>query len=189
MIFLNNSSEDIPPFSVMRPTGAAIRDDGQFYITVDKPNANFETWYEISGPFITPAGRYGVTVESPCWVTYDTGSPVYGQSWGAKSGQWTLSTGRDGFKVYGTVDASNSRMLVRQREVTLLKGKLDGDLEAGSTSSCVVWVESGACEYSVTIKDWLLASSTKIVDETPVFGMYINGIWWMSEAGACAVPS
>jgi hypothetical protein len=186
----NNSNETIPAFGVMRITGANVDNSGQSYLTVEKPNANFETYYLINGPFQISVGKYGVATDQyPCYALYNDGdgAPSYGQSWGAKNAQWKLGINRDGFDILG--NPTNGRVLVRQHKVTQLKGKLAADINSGSTASATVWIESGASEYSVTLQDWMIPSGDKILSGTPIIGLLINGVWYLIAGGDCPKPA
>lgn len=193
MIIRNDSNETIPGFAVMRVTGAAHDAAGQFYLRVDKPDDSFQTYYLVNGPFPIPAGKFGVADDDyPCYAAYDDGSgtPAFGDSWGAKSGSWKLAPNRDGFDVLGNSTAG--RVLVRQHKVTQLIGKLAADLSSGSTASATVWLGAGGSEaasgYSATLQDWLIPSGQKLASGTSIIAHLINGVWYLTEAGACTVP-
>lgn len=192
MLIRNDSNETVPSFAVMRVTGASNDAAGQFFLKVDKPSDSFETYYLVNGPFPILAGKYGVASDQyPCYAAYDDGlgTPAYGDSWGAKSGSWQLAPNRDGFDILGNPTAG--RVLVRQHKVTSLIGKLAADLNSASSASATVWLGAGgseaASEYSVTLQDWLIPSGQKLASGTAIIGHLINGIWYLSEAGACTV--
>lgn len=193
MRFRNDSSEDIPPFAIMDITGTIVDAAGQPFLTVAQPSSTFKHRYAINGPFKVAAGKFNFIREGIVWAAYDgSGTPSFGTVWGAKSGQWTLSQNRDGFSVYGASNTSKQRTLVEQFFVTKIIGKLDGDLNSGSSGSAKIWVRAGGAEavseYSITIQDWLIPSGRKIVDKTKIIALYVNGVWYLSEAGDCSKP-
>lgn len=101
--FSNGSGETIPPFSVMRITGAT-NNHGEITFTVAKPNATTYTAYLVSGPFAVPAGKEGIctTLTQAGYVAYDTGeTPSVGEEWGPTNGQWTVIQGATGFFICG----------------------------------------------------------------------------------------
>lgn len=85
--FRNDSSETVPPFGVVRITGATEH-NGQIVLTVDKPKVDatipIHLGWGVNGPAQVQSNYYGsLTMDPPYWVHYNDGdSPVAGQAWG-----------------------------------------------------------------------------------------------------------
>lgn len=162
-LFRNASAETIPPFSVMRITGAENTEQPEHAIRfiVEKPNDDFKTHYLINGPMAVAAGDdgFGTTLAQADYVAYRSasGTPALSDwEWGAKSGQWTLEKNRPGFHVCGgtKTTAGVNVMVARQRVVTDLIGKADSSISKGSTGTVSVWMGAqgaeAATEYDLT---------------------------------------
>jgi hypothetical protein len=155
--FTNASGETIPPFSVMRITGAT-NNNGEITFTVAKPNSTFCTDYLINGPLAVATGKDGIgtTLAQAGYVAYDTGTPAYGEEWGAKNGQWTLNKNRPGFIIEGGLKTSAgvTAVVARQHIVTDLIGKADSTISQGSSAGTVsiymgVANSEAATEYDI----------------------------------------
>jgi hypothetical protein len=145
-LFRNASSETIPPFSVMRITGAENTDQPEHAIRfiVEKPNDDFKTHYLINGPTRVPAGTDGfaTTLAQAGYVAYNGSDGVPSISdieWGAKQNQWTLAKYRPGFHICGgtKTSAGVTTVVARQRVVTDLIGKADSTISQGSAAGTV----------------------------------------------------
>jgi len=185
----------------MRVTGSDFDDAGQWFLKVEKPNDQFQTWYLVNGPVGIGEDQKAIIVEQfPCYGLYDASEsdPTFDQYWGAKDGEWKLFKNRDGFQVLGNPKTlfgddsdtpTTKRILVRQHKVTMLIGKLGGSISAGGTQSATVWIGAGGSESSsgstVTLRDWFIPSGKSIASGTKIEGHLINGVWYLSEAGAC----
>jgi hypothetical protein len=108
-LFRNTTGETIPPFSILRITGAE-NFNGAIRITVAKPNATQYDAYMVNGPYAVTAGEDGVctTLTQAGYLAYDSGdgTPALGESWGAKSGQWTAEKDVAGFFICGGTKAT-----------------------------------------------------------------------------------
>jgi hypothetical protein len=105
-LFRNASGEDIPPFSILRITGAE-NFQGAIRFIVGKPNATQQTAYLVNGPETVRATKDGrcTTLTQADYLAYDTadGSPSVGDSYGAQNGQWTAKKDVPGFFICGGV--------------------------------------------------------------------------------------
>lgn len=186
--FRNDSSETVPPFSVMRINSAENTDPvaGIIRYICDKPDDEFCTNYMVNGPMAVPAGKDGFcsTLAESGYVAYReaAGTPVNGEEWGAKDGQWTLEKNRPGFiidggtKNTGGVDAVSARQLI----VRDLIGKADADIAKGSTGTVSVWMGAqgaeAATEYDITCS----ALWAAITGSLWVAIAFRNGVWYVS---------
>jgi hypothetical protein len=108
----NLAEETIPALSCVRTfTGADV--DGVRRIYAYKPSTTFYTEYALT-PNVDCAsgGLLGLCFETGL-VKYDTGTPVAGEGWGPKPGQYTISKGFPGFRILDVIDATNKIALVR----------------------------------------------------------------------------
>ena len=112
----NTGSSTCPPYCCLQVTtpGIQLSTDGNsdlLYIGT-QPNGSTTASFLFAGPTPIPAGDYGAaTFDVPALAAWDTGTPAVGETWGPKSGQWTLSKGQPGFTVVGVVDATRNLML------------------------------------------------------------------------------
>ena len=97
---LNASSEVIPPFAVVVIAGANTAG----LVLVDKPLLDSSTHTLINSALSIQPGLPGIcTPDGPVFVAYATadGTPLVGEEWGTKAGQWTIAAGKKGFRIVG----------------------------------------------------------------------------------------
>lgn len=184
-LFRNTTAETIPPFSVMRITGAenTTQPEHAIRFTVAQPNSTFCTDYLINGPYSVAAGEDGIgtTLAQAGYVAYDTGTPAYGEEWGAKTGQWTLNKNRPGFIIEGgnKTSAGVTATVARQHVVTDLICKADSSIAKGATGTCSVYMgASGAeavTEYDITGS--ALGAAITLAKWSVLF--LRNGVWYV----------
>jgi hypothetical protein len=141
--FLNNASETVPRWGIMRVTGASANK----YLTTAKPDATYRWLYLVNVDSDVAAGKSGwasyLTAQSfnfeDNYVLYDTGAtPAYGEHWGPKSGEWKLFQHRPGFFILGgtTGSGSTARVVAIQLppgEVRVKNDDGSGSYAAGGT--------------------------------------------------------
>jgi hypothetical protein len=169
-LFRNASAETIPPFSVMRITGAENTDQPEHAIRfiVEKPNDDFKTHYLVNGPMAVSEGKDGfaTTLAQADYVAYDDGDGtpnIADIEWGAKQDQWTLAKYRPGFHIAGgtKLTAGVNAVVARQRVVVQLKGKPDADIAKGSSGDVTIWMGQGGSEAAVeyVLTCWALGAA------------------------------
>lgn len=183
-IFRNNSGETIPPFSVMRITGAE-NFNGAIRFIVAKPNTDFQNDYLINGPEAirsTKDGR-GTTLAQAHYVAYRSGSgtPAYGEEWGAKTAQWTLEKNRPGFKIEGGIKntAGVDAVVARQHLVTDLIGKPDSTISKGATGTVSVWMGASGAEAVVEYDITGSAKGAEVTGSKWCVLFWRNGVWYV----------
>jgi hypothetical protein len=190
-LFRNASAETIPPFSVMRITGAENTDQPEHAIRfiVEKPNDDFKTHYLVNGPKAVPEGKdgFGTTLAQADYVAYDDGDGtpnIADIEWGAKQDQWTLAKYRPGFHIEGgtKLTAGVNAVVARQRVVTDMIGKLTGGsaIAKGSTGSVTVWMGAQGAEAA---SEYVLTCSAEWAAVEPDLWLAIslfNGVWYVS---------
>jgi hypothetical protein len=158
--FRNDSGEAIPPFSVMRITGAEPLVAGDTtsppVVTVEKPDTTFHRLYLVNTGEEVPDGKEGIGtyLHHARYVAYNdsAGTPAYGEVWGPKSGQWTLEKYRHGFLIQGHVteiDGVNVVLAV-QHLVTSVRVKTNG-AHARGASQAVHLYDANDADTSVDI--------------------------------------
>lgn len=214
----NLSTETVPSFGIMRPTGTEII-NGKWTIQIDKPNDTFMRYYLVNGPCrIKPDSGTSIGNVKRLATLYDDypkyaliekdgegDFPAFGDEWGPKNDSWALHKGRSGFtiwdtdkeKVIGVGGESAStlyRALVKQIEIRTVKAKLTSSLAQGSTATAMIWVKNEVgsnvvSEYEITVEDWLLKASTNVASGTAIIVEYMNGAWVVTEIGDCPQSS
>lgn len=98
--FRNDSSETAPAYAIMAVTGAICDDSGGWFLTVDKPSANFFRVYVVNGGQEVPGGgsddSFGVCFDGsdgPVEVLCDLESVENGEELGPKPDQWSVTRG------------------------------------------------------------------------------------------------
>lgn len=117
--FLNNAGETVPPFGLMFPNDVDSFSKG-IVVKIKKPDASTcKPVCLINGPIETADGKRGRWQTGPVILfAYDTGTPAKGDTYGAKSGQWTATKDSTGFiEVYGIEDATNKIAVGRIRSI------------------------------------------------------------------------
>ena len=151
---LNESGEDIPPWSIMRVTGC----DSERILTVDKPNADGLGVHNFvsSGPQTIISGDYGFCTRSfPVQAAYDSssGTPALGEIWGPANASWLLKKGMHGFWVIGILETNTALVLPLPREVAVVRktsDTLDGNgyypgQIAHWDAVAKAWADTGTC--------------------------------------------
>lgn len=189
----NDASEECPPYGIIRITGSTKNAQGRVIITGAKPNTTFQRFYAVNGPTKIPANGYGgcsFGFDGPLMVAIDTGTPAYGEGWGAKPDSWKLNKNYPGggFTVVGGNNTDKGAALFVQQPVNSLIGKLNGTLSQGGSAAVSIWRGAGGSEadetnWDITAYDWLMASgATAIASGKKVKIEWINGVWYATQA-------
>jgi hypothetical protein len=103
-----SDSTAIPAFGLVRATGT----DAQGTTIADQPNADGQDVY-VNGPLPIPPSGYGVVSKDwPLYAAYTGGPPTVGQTWGAASGSYLLTSGKSGFLIQGAPNTVQQIVLV-----------------------------------------------------------------------------
>ena len=193
LAYRNDSSEDVPPYGLLRITGADYSDDLLTFLTINKPNTTFQRFYAVNGPSLVPAGQYGTCslgFGSVLMVAIDTGTPAYGEGWGAKPASWKLNKNYPGggFTVIGGNNTDKGTSLFVQQPVNSLIGVLNGALAEGASVSVSVWRGAGGSEadetnWDITAYDYLMKTgATNIASGKKCLLQFVNGVWYVTNA-------
>jgi hypothetical protein len=102
---------EIPAFGLVKVSD--VDADGTLQVT--RPDADGQDVY-VNGPSKMAQSGYGaVTRDWPCYALYTSadGTPANGESWGVKSGDFTLRKGNAGFTIAGGADTTLKIVLAR----------------------------------------------------------------------------
>lgn len=141
----NAAGETIPAYSVVAlDTGSTT--DGRLHMAAKKPSTTFYRAYGFTCSVDSSSpGKVGVILETGL-VKYDSGTPAYGEGWGVKPGQYTVSKGYPGFICLGIADATNKIMLAQFAPLMTLLGKSTGSISAGSSSAYKIYAGTPGSE-------------------------------------------
>lgn len=193
MPFTNESSETVPPYGLLRITGAAKNATGsRMILTASKPNTTFQRFYAVNGATPVVAGYKGactLCLGQPVMVAIDTGTPAYGEGWGAKPSSWKLNKNYPGggFTVLGGNNTDKGAALFVQQPVNSLIGKLNGTLSQGGSVGVSIWRGAAASEadetnWDITAYDWLMKSgATAIASGKRAKIEWLNGNWYVTQ--------
>lgn len=188
--FQNISGEAVPYGSVMAVSATDKTADGEgIFFKIVKPTTDLYQLVLVNVSGEVANNGYGWAtwmVDSDGWVAYDTGgsTPVRGERWGTKAGQWTLAKTYYGFLVTGTYKTVNGIDCVRviQHEVNRgVKAKIDAPITAGSSGTVSVhtsaWVDTTINVTATNDFSDLDTINTKVYIEE------IGGEWSIYAAG------
>lgn len=173
--FRNDSGEIIAKYALMAITDAAPDGQGCWVLTADKPSATFCRLYAVNGPYPVEIGGKGQCYTSGhVLVKYDTGTPVNGEGFGAKSGQFTASKNYPCcLDVFGIWDSENKIMQAYLHPVTGFPAMLKTSLTPGGTADAYPCKPDGTIIDSGwywTIKDTIGNKRARGKDDTGTTG-------------------
>jgi hypothetical protein len=110
-LFRNSeSSEAMPPFGVGVITDSEIFEERMSVDIVGKPGTTFYDTFAVNSGRTVNAGKRGnAQLGQLVFVSFDTGTPAFGEVWGPKPGQWTISKGYPGFKVRKIISNTSTK--------------------------------------------------------------------------------
>ena len=180
----NGAGADIPPFAVMRVTGAT-QDDGEIVYQVAKPNTTFYRWYLVNGPIVLADGNDGwaTFLGDGGYVQYDSAdTPALDQCWGPQNASWELKKYRYGFTIIGgnqTLGGYDLTVAV-QSEVNGFIGKTDASHAKSATGTISVY-DGNRVDTSINVSSvynlFANVATTKYVDVE-----WRGGTWYLTAA-------
>lgn len=140
--FINDSESTAPRGAVLGVTASlkiSLNEDAVFSVVYrcTQANTTFRNHWGVNVGGPVAAGECGLcTFEGPVNIAYDSGTPAFGEGWGPKPGQWTLSKGYPATTlVDGIVDSTNKLLLGTLAPITQLFIKATTTITAGAVSS------------------------------------------------------
>ncbi len=150
--FKNTAGTTAPAWGLLRVTGFEIV-NGEIQFTIGQPNATWQTVYLVNGPEDVSANGIGLCTTlmhgGNLLVDLTSGTPAAGQTWGAKSGQFSAVKDATGFFVGGAHKGTTPRARVAAIQVqgsTTRLGKPDANIESGQTGTVSLWTGAAGSE-------------------------------------------
>jgi len=183
--FRNESGETCPAYGVMRVTGYDTDDE---LITIAKPNSTFQRHVLVNlGEAVAnnATGNGTWLDESGKVLTESAAAP--GETWGPKSGQWSLAKDRPGFEIVGPVTGEEYQAIARQQIVNRVFAKTYGDaIEQGDTVTCKVYfLTAGALvdsSMTLTVRDVFMNLDEEIEEDTKIWAEWYCSEWVVAQA-------
>lgn len=177
--FRNDSGETVPAYGVMRVVNKTTIDARPIY-TIGKPNTTFQRRYLVNSPTeVIDGGRgWGTWLWHADYVLYDSGSgtPAFGEEWGAQNGTWTLAKNRPGFLIDGGNETNPHRTIAMQHLITSVLAQTDGaiDLESSGTLDVLCGAPGSETASGQTISS-AFSETMDCEDNTRVTCSWFNG--------------
>lgn len=127
----NTDSSEAPPYGLLACHDATATNTlGRDVLKVQKPGSAAPKHF-VNGDYLLGANDTYKAQHGPVFrLAYDTGSPVNGDMYGAKDGQWEASAGQPGYICLGVIDAVNRVMLaIEQTGFLEFRIQLANDVE------------------------------------------------------------
>lgn len=187
VLFRNDSSETMPAYGVGRITGDEDV-SGRSVTKITKPDTTFSREYLVNGGSTVSVGSYGfgyMMNGRKVLALYDSGTPAYGEGWGPKPNQWSLTKGYYGFTVLGNNDTSDLTTWVKGNPIERVFGKLDAALGDGETETVSIWATASGTEEDTTMnltgEDWFMKSgATDIASGTKCKLDWMGNAWYFT---------
>ena len=184
---INTAGEIIPAYAVMRITTPTTV-DGDTVVNVAKPDTSFNRVYLVNSaePIDAASGSrgWGTFAWDSDQILYDSGTPALGESWGPKSGQWSLSKWRYGFTIIGGNDTTNLKTTAAQHWVNEIYGQTQGAISKGATNGVVEPFDGNGtilnASTTVTVSNPFCAVS----DDKKVTCKWCGGTWFLDAGEA-----
>lgn len=149
----------------------------QIVLSLDRPSTTFARDYALTNCLAAAQNESGLCLPDSCGlVTYDTGTPAVGETWGPKPSQWTISKNYPGYEILGIVDSTNKIALVRPIPMTHFHGKADSAIAKGSSGTVSIWIGAGGSESDSTWDVTAYARGAAITSGKIVTVDFINGV-------------
>jgi hypothetical protein len=149
MRFKNDSSSDMPAFSIVNLTGATVGDDGVITLTADQCDSAANFLLATTGLEEVKAGKYGRCnpIGHVFFGKYDTadGTPANEENWGPDNGTLKLKKNFGGghYAVIGS-DSDSEVAVVMHTGVVERWGKADANIAGAASGTVSIYVGTGA---------------------------------------------
>lgn len=181
--FKNVSGATMPGYSTAKPDTSHTINLEETILHLEKHETAFHPEHWITWADDTPNNGYGMCIQSAPTVDvkFDTGTPAFGEMWGAKPGEWVVSLGYPGLYVLGVIDATNKILRAIPRlPVLSVIGKAGLGITKGSTGSVTIWKgisgSEGTSTFTITARAlWAAITASKYVLVT-----WLNGVPYVS---------
>ena len=184
----NESSEEIPPYSIVRVSGFTT-DREEPVLKVNKPNTYGSQYgHMITGPLKIAVGGYGVCQAdwAICTVDGNDSAPNIGENWGPVDDSWKLRKRSGGWRIMG--QPSSGRALVRLAPLLNIRVRLTEALAAGSNATASVYDVDGDTTYDVEVYDRLeMEAGYELPTDTYGYARWFEDWdkWLFTESADC----
>ena len=133
--FRNSEGSTMPGMSIACVTGAEFKDN-ELILILAKPSTSFIRQIVVTEPIDCAASGYGrCAIGGIVPVKYDSGTPAFGDNYGFKPSQSTISKGFYGCRVLKLLDSTAKIAQVELNEITTVLGKASGSISARSSTT------------------------------------------------------
>lgn len=180
--FKNDSGETISKFGLVRPSSFSVEHSLEYIVTVGKPNTTFSPIYYVNGSEAVANGDYGEFQIGPLFIlAYDTGTPAYGEFFGAKPSQFTASKNYPhNFRCLGIIDATEKWMAAEfTGHIESLIGKPNADIAKGASGTFNIYSGTAGSEAIITSMTVSVFAKGQAMDsDNFATAGIINGQWY-----------
>lgn len=182
--FRNDSGAEMPAYGVARITGS-VTVNGEKILTATKPDTTFASEYIANGEEVVPDGKVGSGyLNNPPYLLYDSGTPAWGEYWGPKPSQWTLSKGYPATtRVRSLYDSTNKWIEGSFSPIVTVIGKAGSDIAALSSETpgsgtVTAWYNNAGtfAATTFTFTGYNFSASVITASKYTVYNL-VNGIW------------
>jgi hypothetical protein len=128
---------------------------GRVVVTASKPDAfGSQIQCALNGPQPVEAGSLGIAMRGGLAAArYETadGTPLIGEKWGPREGEWKLRKHTGGFNVVGVTNATTGLVLVQPSPMRMFIGKTDTAFGKGATGTISLWAGPLGAEVDTTV--------------------------------------
>ena len=191
----NNTSETIPPRSVVKITGLNTSNGvTRPALLAGKPDGvGSQGQHMVTGPVPIGAGKYGrACKEGLCLCAYSTadGTPSVSTSWGPNNNEWVLRKRIGGYRIraLSTQGQTINVAVVELAPWLFAYGNLTADLAHGGNANTSVYDTSGDTTFDVTVYDEdFIGTGKEIVSGSRIHFSWseLDQHWILSGSAVC----
>ena len=191
----NNTSETIPPRSVVKVTGLNTSNGvTRPALLAGKPDGvGSQGQHMVTGPVPIGQGKYGrACKEGLCLCAYSAadGTPSVSTAWGPNNNEWVLRKRIGGYRIraLSTQGQTIGVAVVELAPWTIAYGTLDGDLAHAGSATVSVYDSTGDTTFNLTVYDHSkIGTGKEIVTGSRIdFGwMELDQRWALLGSAVC----
>lgn len=178
--FRNDSGEEVPAHGVMYVTGSVTVGPKE-YVTIEKPDTSLQRLCLVNGKRPVADGNYGrgTWLSEADWVLYDSGTPAYGESWGPKQSQWSLTKWRYGFTIIGNPDSEALKVRALQMPVNSFLCKFNEEITADGDTGPVSVYDGNQADTSIDVTGCVNRTGLDCDSATWGKAVWLGGNWFV----------
>jgi len=181
--FKNVASETMPAYSVFWSDDSEDLGEKRC-VNANKPTADtFSRNLFISGGDEVKQDQWGALQHGPLYLlSYDTGTPESGETWGPKPDQWTASKNYPGFRCLGIYDGERKLMLATLEFQPFYLCKADSAISKGSTGTASLYVGASGSESDSTVNVESCRAKWGAIATSKWCGVsFVNGVPYITQ--------